>query len=176
MWSNLTSIAQKAKEAAARIESEINNSIGFGEIDDTEAAESANNSDGWDKCDVSSHDVAIHDSSPRENEMENATSKEISFVDLKGAVESIPCTYPHRKSDDEHVDVPARMDDFPSNDEPTTDNIALVDALERISSLEQHVRSLQDELSSAHNTTLQLLNKIRDLEEQNERLKESEEK
>ncbi len=181
MWSNLTAIAQKAKEAAARIESEINNSIGFGEIgptekDDTEAPESAHNSDGWDKCDAPSNDVAITDSSPKANKKETVISKEISFVDLKAAVEDIPCTNQHRKSDNERVVVPAGMDDFPSNDEPTTDNLALADALKRISSFEQHVRSLRDELASAHNTTLQLQNKIQDLEEQNKRLKESGEK
>lgn len=174
MWSNLTALAQKAKEAAALIESEINNSIGFEQtMEPPSADDTAPNSGdgGWDKCDVSLHDGTINDGTIEVNKEENTNSKEISFVDLKAAVDDKPSIYQERNQSDGVV-VPSRMDDFSCYDEPKSDSGALVDALERISLLEQQVCSLRDELALAHNTTLQLQNKIDDLEEQNKSLKE----
>ena len=180
MWTNLSALAQKAKDAAALIESEINNSIGFGDNmgstddDGGEAGHSrAPSSDGWDKCDISLHDGTITDGKLKMDNNENTKVKEMSFVDLKGEVDNLPINYQERKSDNERLVVPTRMDDSSCIDEPDSKSNKLKDALVRISSLEQQVSTLRGELASAHDTTLQLQKKIDDLEEQNKRLKES---
>ncbi|KAL3765759.1 hypothetical protein ACHAWU_009727 [Discostella pseudostelligera] len=173
MWSKITDLAQKAKEAAAFIENDINNSVGLGggaasggTNDDSETESAPSASDGWDKCDVSLHSGIVTDEKLNtSSEQENDKSKEISFVDLKAAVDDIPIISPARTSDNEQVAAPVRSDDLPRNDEPKSENVALKDALERIASLEKEVQKLQNELASAHNTTLKLQIQIEDLEE-----------
>jgi hypothetical protein len=173
MWSKITDLAQKAKEAAASIENDINNSVGLGggaasggTNDDSEEESAPSASDGWDKCDVSLHNGIVMDEKLNTNEQENDKSKEISFVDLKAAVDDIPIISQARTSDNEQVAAPVRSDGLPRNDEPKSDNRALKDALERIASLEREVQRLQNELASAHNTTLKLQIRIEDLEEE----------
>jgi len=66
MWSlGLSDLAQKAKDAVALIESTINDSVGVGEEEEDGSGEvvlrgreRAPTSDGWEKCDMSSHDSA----------------------------------------------------------------------------------------------------------------------
>lgn len=170
MWTNLSVLAQKAKDAAALIENEINNSVGLGEVSMTEKKKT--DDDGWDKCDVSLG------GNPNVNEQNNdCKPKEISFVDLKAAVNDIPSIYKEPNTgnialrvdvDDHGIDALARMDDFPCIDnEQKSDGEALIDALARIEVLEKQVYLLRDELASAHDTTLKLQNQIDDLEEQN---------
>lgn len=178
MWSNFSSLAQKAKEAAAHIEEQINDSMGteyghahVGEAgvdaasnDDDGHAGAARGSDGWEKCD----DISDGDgedekekAKPKQNMPQEATVQEMSFVDLKSAADSIPTAGSGR---------------LESND-------ALLDALDRIESLEKQVSRLKVELASAreaareesenyHATNLLLGQQVKELQEENKILKE----
>lgn len=162
MWSNISSLAQSAKDAAALIEGQINDSLKYDD-DDDEAADgerrSRGTSDGWEKCDddISSDEGKGGEKAklPGDNK-----SSEISFVDLKAAAEDIPKN--------------------PCGELET--DPALLEALAKIDILEKQVNSLKDELAGAreeaanhHSTLLLQRERIEELEKENRSLKESSE-
>ena len=166
MWSNLSAIAEKAKEAAQAIESQINDSMAAGTT--TEEDEK-----GWEKCDISNHHDGNGDGSGdndgekvkeiEDRSSEKAPSSGMSFVDLKDAAKDIP----EALNDDEN-----KMEQ--SNDK-------LANALSRIECLEKQVNSLKDELTAAreeaqnyHATNLLLEQQVKELQEENTSLKEKE--
>ena len=146
MWNlGLSDLAQKAIDAVALIENTINDSVGVGEEDSVEVVrERAPTSDGWEKCDVSSHD-----SGGVEKAKDPPTSQEMSFVDLKGVIDDIPKAEGGKMESD----------------------AALLDALARIDSLEDQVTSLKDELVLAQAANILLEKQIKDLQEENRSLK-----
>ena len=165
MWSNLSAIAEKAKEAAQAIESQINDSMAAGTT--TEEDEK-----GWEKCDISNHHHDNGDGSgdndgekvkeKEDRSAEKAPSSGMSFVDLKDAAKDIP--------------------DALNEDENKQSNNELAgDALARIEYLEKQVNSLKDELTAAreetqnyHATNLLLEQQVKELQEENTSLKEKE--
>ena len=164
MWSNLSAIAEKAKEAAQAIESQINDSMAAGTT--TEEDEK-----GWEKCDISNHHDDNGDGSgdndgekvkeKEDRSAEKAPSSGMSFVDLKDAAK----------------DIPEALND----DENKQSNNELADALARIEYLEKQVNSLKDELTAAreesqnyHATNLLLEQQVKELQEENTSLKEKE--
>ena len=165
MWSNLSAIAEKAKEAAQAIESQINDSMAAGTT--TEEDEK-----GWEKCDISNHHHDNGDGSGdndgekvkeiEDRSAEKAPSSGMSFVDLKDAAKDIP--------------------DALNEDENKQSNNELAgDALARIEYLEKQVNSLKDELAAAreeaqnyHATNLLLEQQVKELQEENTSLKEKE--
>mmetsp|Transcript_8404 Transcript_8404/g.15293 ORF Transcript_8404/g.15293 Transcript_8404/m.15293 type:complete len:173 (+) Transcript_8404:29-547(+) len=167
MWNNISSLAQIAKDAAALLEEQINDSIGMGAAagHNVDASGDAGvdgdgpvrGSDGWEKC----GDISSEDGSDDEKVKKNMP-QEMSFVDLKSAAEAIP------KNDAGGLE----------------SNAALLDALARIESLEEQVSSLKVELASAkeaareesenyHATNLLLEQQVKELQEENRSLKES---
>eukprot|EP01083_Nonionella_stella_P068703 182622_1 len=180
MWTDLSSIAQKAKEAAALIEKQINDSLlgegggsksspsspaaaGAGARTDDAGSDLSSDgngraegsSEGWEKCDDISSDGSGGEKIKKPDKKEN-TPQEMSFVDLKAVAKEIP------KNND---------------GEPSK---ALLDALARMESLEKQVNSLKDELAVAreesqnyHATNLLLEQQIKELQEENKSLKKS---
>ena len=161
MWSNLSNLAQHAKDAAALIEGQINDSLKYDD-DDDEAADgerrSRGTSDGWEKCD---DDISSDEGKGGEkaNRLPDKSS-ELSFVDLKAAAADIPKN--------------------PSGELET--DPALLEALAKIDILEKQVNSLKDELAGAreeaanhHSTLLLQRERIEELEKENRSLKESSE-
>ena len=157
MWSNLSNLAQHAKDAAALIEGQINDSLKYDD-DDDEAADgerrSRGTSDGWEKCD---DDISSDEGKDKRAKLPDKSS-EISFVDLKAAAEDIPKN--------------------PSGELET--DPALLEALAKIDILEKQVNSLKDELAGAreeaanhHSTLLLQQERIEELEKENRSLKES---
>ena len=162
MWNNISSLvlkgAEKAKDAAALIEEQINHSIGA-EVEEGGAGADAvgegpaRGSDGWEKCDLSSNGSDSKD----EEDSKNIT-KEISYVNLKSV-------------DDQEQNSGA----------PEANDTATL--LTRIESLEKQVSSLKVELASVNNkaredsenyhaTNLLLEQQIKELQEENTSLKE----
>ena len=167
MWSNLSAIAEKAKEAAQAIESQINDSMAAGTTTEEDDEK------GWEKCDISNHhhhdngDGSGDDDGEKVKEIEDrsaekAPSSGMSFVDLKDAAKDIP--------------------DALNEDENKQSNNELAgDALARIEYLEKQVNSLKDELAAAreeaqnyHATNLLLEQQVKELQEENTSLKEKE--
>ncbi len=156
MWSLATDLAQKAKDAVALLESTINDSVGVGEVGEVEEVgedsdevapgrERAPSSGGWEKCDFSSHDSGgVEDAT---NDHRTAQQQEMSFVDLKAA-----------------------MDEIPRSGDGELENAALLDALARIESLEGQVSSLKNELVLAQAAKISLEKQVKELEEQNRSL------
>jgi hypothetical protein len=185
MWTNLSSIAQKAKEAAALIEEQINDSLLGREdsaadgspLDGDDLGSDGNgrtpgsasgSSGGWEKCDdISSDEGGDEDGKGKQlndTEKEKSRPQEMSFVDLKGAVAK---------------DIPKGSDDTARGLESNV-NSALMEALARLESLEKQVNSLKDELAAAreesqnyHATNLLLEQQVKELQEENTSLKES---
>lgn len=172
MWTNISALAQKAKEAASIIENQINDSLGDGSggaspsspaagaadgsLDNMGGDEAADSdervpgSDGWEKCDDISSDDGGEDEQVKQPEKENRP-QEMSFVDLKSAAADIP------------KNVSGGLES----------NAALLDALARIEALEKQVNSLKDELATAreesqnyHATNLLLEEQVKELQEQ----------
>ena len=167
MWSNLSAIAEKAKEAAQAIESQINDSMAAGTTTEEDDEK------GWEKCDISNHhhhdngDGSGDDDGEKVKEIEDrseekAPSSGMSFVDLKDAAKDIP--------------------DALNEDENKQSNNELAgDALARIEYLEKQVNSLKDELAAAreeaqnyHASNLLLEQHVKELQEENKSLKEKE--
>jgi hypothetical protein len=143
MW-NLGDLAQKAMDAVALIETTINDSVGLGEDSGevVRARERAPTSDGWEKCDMSSHDEKAAKDPP-------TSKQEMSFVDLKAAIDDIP------KAADGKLE----------------SNVALLDALARIESLGDQVTSLKEELVLAQAAKILLEKQVKELQEKNRILK-----
>ena len=167
MWSNLSAIAEKAKEAAQAIESQINDSMAAGTTTEEDDEK------GWEKCDISNHHHHDNGDGSGDNDgekvkeiehrsEEKAPSSGMSFVDLKDAAKDIP--------------------DALNEDENKQSNNELAgDALARIEYLEKQVNSLKDELAAAreeaqnyHATNLILEQQVKELQEENTSLKEKE--
>mmetsp|Transcript_10517 Transcript_10517/g.18468 ORF Transcript_10517/g.18468 Transcript_10517/m.18468 type:complete len:171 (-) Transcript_10517:7-519(-) len=164
MWNNISSLAQKAKEAAALIEEQINDSVGVGAegdgvddvVADGDGGAPAPSSDGWEKCD----DISSNGGEDEKAE-QHSKPQEMSFVDLESAAKEIP------KNESGELE----------------SNAALLDALAKIELLEKQVSSLKVELASAkdsarveyenyHATNLLLEQQVKELQEENEKLKE----
>ena len=167
MWSNLSAIAEKAKEAAQAIESQINDSMAAGTTTEEDDEK------GWEKCDISNHHHHDNGDGSGDNDgekvkeiedrsEEKAPSSGMSFVDLKDAAKDIP--------------------DALNEDENKQSNNELAgDALARIEYLEKQVNSLKDELAAAreeaqnyHASNLLLEQHVKELQEENTSLKEKE--
>ena len=167
MWSNLSAIAEKAKEAAQAIESQINDSMAAGTTTEEDDEK------GWEKCDISNHHHHDNGDGSEDNDgekvkeiedrsEEKAPSSGMSFVDLKDAAKDIP--------------------DALNEDENKQSNNELAgDALARIEYLEKQVNSLKDELAAAreeaqnyHASNLLLEQHVKELQEENKSLKEKE--
>ena len=167
MWSNLSAIAEKAKEAAQAIESQINDSMAAGTTTEEDDEK------GWEKCDISNHHHHDNGDGSGDNDgekvkeiedrsEEKAPSSGMSFVDLKDAAKDIP--------------------DALNEDENKQSNNELAgDALARIEYLEKQVNSLKDELTAAREesqnynaTNLLLEQQVKELQEENTSLKEKE--
>lgn len=164
MWNlGLSDLAQTAKDALARIETTINESVGLDDGDDDDeddddkivegelargvvtVRERAPTSEGWSMADGASLDDSGGDSSSGVN-VEKESQISDSFVDLKSlAMEGIP-------KDDE-----GRLES----------NTALTDALAQIESLQLLVASLQDELTLAKSEKAMLENQVKELQEEN---------
>lgn len=180
MWTNISSLAQKAKEAAAIFEEQINDSIGLnkdgaspspkanaaavdggrsdgGDDEAADGVERVGGSDGgWEKCGDNSSD---DDGDDKPLKLKDGKSQEMSYVDLKSAAEDVP-----KRDDSGGMEA----------------NTALSDALARIESLEKQALSLKNELAAAreesqnyHATNLLLEQQVKELQEENRSLKES---
>ena len=150
MWSNLSSLAQKAKEAASLIEGQINDALNEGDFPDDGDERTSRGGDGWEKCGDIKDEEAEKVDPPTQ-----APSSGMSFVDL--AAQDIPKN---------------------GSGEPETD-AALLDALARVEVLEKQVNALKDELAAAreesenyHQTNLLLEQQVKELTEENRALKE----
>eukprot|EP00984_Skeletonema_dohrnii_P005615 scaffold1980_cov120-Skeletonema_dohrnii-CCMP3373.AAC.4 len=178
MW-NLSSLAQKAKDAAAQIEHQINDSIGAIIPEEDENAIAANpdnqeETDGYlnveeecvsfaereeethqqhgDDDDDDDDDDAVTQIKAMRPRVESAPSTgEISFVDLKSAL----------------------PESFDGN------SAAVEEALGRIA-LEQMVKSLEEQLTTAkedsekyYSSNLELMEQVRELKEENKLLKDN---
>ena len=161
MWSNLSAIAEKAKEVAHVIESQINDSMAAEKTEEDEK--------GWEKCDnISNHhddngDVSGDNDGEKvkgieDRSAEKAPSSGMSFVDLKDAAKDMALNEDENKME--------------------KNNIELADALARIEYLEKQVNSLKDELTAAreesqnyHATNLLLEQQVQELQEENASLK-----
>jgi hypothetical protein len=164
MWNlGLSDLAQTAKDALARIETTINESVGLdGDDDDDEdddkvvmegelargvvtVRDRAPTSEGWSMADGNaSLDDSGGDSSCGVN-VEKESQVSDSFVDLKAT------------------------DDISPKDDGRLQNndTALTDALAQIESLQLLVASLRDELTLAKAEKVMLENQIKELQEEN---------
>jgi hypothetical protein len=165
MWNlGLSDLAQTAKDALARIETTINESVGLDDGDDDDedddkivegelargvvtVRDRAPTSEGWSMADGASLDDSGGESSSSSGvNVEKESQISDSFVDLKSlAMEGIP-------KDDE-----GRLES----------NTALTDALAQIESLQLLVASLQDELTLAKSEKAMLENQVKELQEEN---------
>ena len=157
MWSNLSAIAEKAKEVAATIDQQMNDAMASNSDDEEEASRQ-----GWDKCDKD--EVTDKKSSS----IAPAPNSGMSFVDLKAEADNIP------KVGASCVDLNAA--DIPDN--ATAENAELVAARAKIQSLEEQVNTLKDELAAAreesqnnHARNVLLEKQMKELKEENESLK-----
>lgn len=164
MWNlGLSDLAQTAKDALARIETTINNSVGLDDDDDDDedddkivegelargvvtVRERAPISEGWSMADGASLDDSGGDSSSGVN-IEKESQNSDSFIDLKSLA----------------------MADNPKNEE---NNTALMDALAQIKSLQLLVDSLKEELSLANAEKVMLENQVKELQEENKSSKQ----
>lgn len=179
MW-NLSSLAQRAKDAAAQIDQQINDAIGIQEEEESAAAvpppsllpASMNNRDDDDRQEETdgdgylnleeecvsfsktSGDVNVEESkaNTRQRTESSPSTGEISFVDLKSA---LPQSYDGNGSSE-----------------------ALEDALGRIDLLEQQVKSLEmqlflakEEFEKSYASSIELAEQVRMLKEENKLLK-----
>jgi hypothetical protein len=159
MW-NISSLAQRAKDAAAQIEHQINDSIGgVQEEKMSNPDQQEETTDGYlnveEECvsfserdeDATHCDIDKQPKSMRQRVESAPSTGEISFVDLKSAVNS------------------------------AADDDALEEALGRIDSLEQNVKCLEEQLLSAkeesekyYASNLELMEHVRVLKEENNKL------
>jgi hypothetical protein len=125
MWSNLSAIAEKAREAAAMIDQQMNDAMASNSDDDDEEATK------WDTCDKDDS------TNKKSSSIAPAPNSGMSFVDLKAEADNIP------KAGSSCVDLNA--EDIPD----TVEDTELVAARAKIQSLEKQVNALKDELAAA---------------------------
>ena len=148
MWSNLSAIAEKAREAAAMIDQQMNDAMASSKSDDEEDAKQ-----GWDTCDKEATNKKSSSS------IAQAPNSGMSFVDLKAEADNIINA----------ADIP---------DTAIAENTELVAARAKIQSLEEQVNTLKDELAAAkeesqnnHTRNVLLEKQMKELKEENESLK-----
>jgi len=158
MWSNLSAIAEKAREAAAMIDQQMNDAMASSNSDDDEEEATKQ---GWDTCDKEA-------TNKKSSTIAQAPNSGMSFVDLKAEADNIP------KVGSSCVDLNAA--DIP--DTATAENTELVAARAKIQSLEEQVNTLKDELAAAreesqnnHARNVLLEKQIKELQDENESLK-----
>mmetsp|Transcript_34383 Transcript_34383/g.63210 ORF Transcript_34383/g.63210 Transcript_34383/m.63210 type:complete len:160 (+) Transcript_34383:244-723(+) len=153
MWGNLSSLAKKAKEAAALIEEQINDSIGAG-AEGRRGDATTSDGDGWEKCDDGEE--------AKEKMLKETSPQEMSFVDLKSAAESIPKTESGgRESDATMLNALARIESL----EKQVGSLKVDLALAR--------EAAREESENYHATNLLLEQQVKELQEENSVLKES---
>ena len=148
MWSNLSAIAEKAREAAAMIDQQMNDAMASSKSDDEEEA----TKQGWDTCDKEA-------TNKKSSSIAQAPNSGMSFVDLKAEADNIINA----------ADIP---------DTAIAENTELVAARAKIQSLEEQVNTLKDELAAAkeesqnnHTRNVLLEKQMKELKEENESLK-----
>ncbi len=177
MW-NLSSLAQRAKEAAEQIENQINDAIG--EIIPEEDDEN----------------VAVENPEQQEEETDGYLNVEEECVSFAERIEETQ----QQCGDDNNIDtqlqpVRQRVESAPSTGEisfvdlkeqfsdgnsAAVDNNAMEEALGRVALLEQMVKSLEEQLMSAkeeseknYAANLELMEQVRELKEENKLLKDN---
>ena len=175
MW-NLSSLAQRAKDAAAQIDQQINDAIGIQEEESAAAVPppslspaSMNNrdddrqeetdGDGYldleEECvsfSKASGDVNVEESkgNSRQRAESSPSTGEISFVDLKSAL-------------------PQSLD---GNSEALEDALGRIDLLEQqVKSLEMQLFSAKEEFEKSYASSIELAEQVRTLKEENKLLK-----
>lgn len=168
MWSNLSAIAEKAREAAAIIDQQMNDAMAGG--DDNENSQERE----WETCD--GEDPPPHKNESQQQSIQRAPNSGMSFVDLKTA--DIP------KDGTSYVDLKdaagaASKDNEKSSSIDSQNNVLLA----RIESLEKTVNSLKDELTSTreeaqnyHAMNLLLEQQVKELKEENASLQAEQKK
>ena len=176
MW-NLSSLAQRAKEAAEQIENQINDAIGEIIPDDDENA------------------AAVENPEQQEEETDGYLNVEEECVSFSDRIEET-----QQDCDDDNIDTqpkPARQrfESAPSTGEisfvdlkgqsfegssAAVDNNAMEEALGRVALLEQMVKSLEEQLMSSkeesekyYASNLELMEQVRELKEENKLLKDN---
>ena len=155
MW-DLSSLAQKAKEAVATIESEINNSVGYADAgvsslfsDSTAATPASDNNIDADYFKVEEEEVSFSEADPLEKDNENTTLVEKAT-----------------KYDDENVD---------SNNISTTTSSGILSKIEQLEKelgiLKEELIAAREEAKSYRVRNLELEQQVRDLTEENMSLK-----
>lgn len=176
MW-NLSSLAQRAKDAAAQIDQQINDAIGIQEEESAAAVPppslspaSMNNRDDDDRQEETdgdgylnleeecvsfsktSGDINVEESkaTTRQRAESSPSTGEISFVDLKSA---LPQSYD-------------------GNSEALEDALGRIDLLEQqVKSLEMQLLSAKEEFEKSYASSIELAEQVRTLKEENKLLK-----
>mmetsp|Transcript_1207 Transcript_1207/g.1846 ORF Transcript_1207/g.1846 Transcript_1207/m.1846 type:complete len:182 (-) Transcript_1207:104-649(-) len=174
MW-NLSSLAQKAKDAAAQIEHQINDSIGAIIPEEDENAIAANpdnqeETDGYLNVEEECVSFAERDEETQQQHGDDDDDAVTQTEAMRPRVESAPST-----GEISFVDLKSALpESFDGN------SAAVEEALGRIALLEQMVKSLEEQLTTAkeesekyYSSNLELMEQVRELKEENELLKDS---
>eukprot|EP00574_Skeletonema_japonicum_P007412 CAMPEP_0201713718 /NCGR_PEP_ID=MMETSP0593-20130828/460_1 /ASSEMBLY_ACC=CAM_ASM_000672 /TAXON_ID=267983 /ORGANISM="Skeletonema japonicum, Strain CCMP2506" /LENGTH=183 /DNA_ID=CAMNT_0048202897 /DNA_START=45 /DNA_END=596 /DNA_ORIENTATION=- len=176
MW-NLSSLAQRAKDAAVQIEHQINDSIGAIIPDEDEENEAVENpeqqeeeTDGY----LNVEEECVSFSERGEETQQDCDDNNIDTQPkaARKRVESAPST-----GEISFVDLAPQSFDGNS---AAVDNDSLEEALGRVALLEQTVKSLEEQLMSAkeesekyYASNLELMEQVRELKEENKLLKDN---
>ena len=174
MW-NLSSLAQKAKDAAAQIEHQINDSIGAIIPEEDENAIAANpdnqeETDGYLNVEEECVSFAERDEDTQQQHGDDDDDAVTQTEAMRPRVESAPST-----GEISFVDLKSALpESFDGN------SAAVEEALGRIALLEQMVKSLEEQLTTEkeesekyYSSNLELMEQVRELKEENELLKDS---
>ena len=170
MW-NLSSLAQRAKDAAVQIENQINDSIGaiLPDEEDENAAEPE--TDGY--LNVEEECVSF---SERDEETQQHCDDDIDAQPkgMRQRVESAPST-----GEISFVDLKSVLPESYDGNSATVNNDSMGALLGRVALLEQTVKSLEEQLMSAkeesekyYASNLELMEQVRELKEENKLLKD----
>mmetsp|Transcript_24420 Transcript_24420/g.34976 ORF Transcript_24420/g.34976 Transcript_24420/m.34976 type:complete len:191 (-) Transcript_24420:109-681(-) len=175
MW-NLASLAQRAKEAAEQIENQINDSIGAIIPDEDENAAAVENPEQQEETDgyLNVEEECVSFSDRIEETQQHCDQNNIVTQPKTGRqrVESAPST-----GEISFVDL--KEQSFDGNSAAVDDN-EMEEALGRVALLEQMVKSLEEQLTSAkeesekyYASNLELMEQVRELKEENRLLKDN---
>jgi phage shock protein A len=166
MW-NLSSLAQKAKDAAAQIEHQINDSIGAIIPEEDENAIAANpdnqeETDGYLNVEEECVSFAERDEETQQQHGDDDDDAVTQTEAMRPRVESAPST-----GEISFVDLKSALpESFDGN------SAAVEEALGRIALLEQMVKSLEEQLTTAkeesekyYSSNLELMEQVRELKE-----------
>lgn len=175
MW-NLSSLAQRAKEAAEQIENQINDSIGaiIPDEDENVAVENPEQqeeeTDGY--LNVEEECVSFADRIEETQQQCGDDNIDTQLQPVRQRVESAPST-----GEISFVDL---KEQFSDGNSAAVDNESLKEALGRVVLLEQMVKSLEEQLMSAkeeseknYTANLELMEQVRELKEENKMLKDN---